>query len=67
MIIPMEQYTDLSKLNILQGSPAGYVGYGQGENLADKLLKMKEGIILFDEIEKANTDVIKALLTTLEE
>lgn len=67
MIIPMEQYTDLSKLNILQGSPAGFVGYGQGENLADKLLKMREWIILFDEIEKASADVIKALLTTLEE
>ena len=67
MIIPMEQYTDLSKLNILQGSPAGFVGYWQWENLADKLLKMKEWIILFDEIEKANADVIKALLTTIEE
>lgn len=69
MIIPMEQYNDITKLNILQGSPAGYVGYDDWEknNLATQLKKMGEGIILFDEIEKAHKDVIKALLTTLEE
>ena len=68
MIIPMEQYNDISKLNILQGSPKGYVWYDNGkDNLAENLKKMKEGIILFDEIEKADWEVIKALLTTIEE
>ena len=55
---------DVSKLI---GSPPGYVGYGKGGNLTEKIRKNPHRVILFDEIEKANIDAIQILLQVLEE
>lgn len=54
----------------LTGAPPGYVGSKEGNTLFDEALIQgsfsKPGIVLFDEIEKASTEVIRGLLNVLE-
>lgn len=54
----------------LTGAPPGYVGSKEGHTLFDPELIQgsfsKPGIVLFDEIEKASTEVIRALLNILD-
>jgi ATP-dependent Clp protease ATP-binding subunit ClpA len=54
----------------LTGAPPGYVGSKEGNTLFDESLIQgsfsKPGIVLFDEIEKASTEVIRGLLNVLE-
>lgn len=54
----------------ITGSPPGYVGSKEGQSLFDKD-KIKgrfsePGIVLFDEIEKANQDVVRAMMNILD-
>jgi ATP-dependent Clp protease ATP-binding subunit ClpC len=51
----------------LVGSPPGYVGYEEGGLLTEKVRRNPYTILLFDEIEKAHTDVFNLLLPILEE
>jgi len=54
----------------LTGAPPGYVGSKEGHSLFDADLIQgsfsKPGIVLFDELEKASTEVIRSLLNVLE-
>ncbi|TCB41581.1 ATP-dependent Clp protease ATP-binding subunit [Acinetobacter terrestris] len=54
----------------LTGAPPGYVGSKEGNTLFDEVAIQgsfsKPGIVLFDEIEKASTEVIRGLLNVLE-
>jgi ATP-dependent Clp protease ATP-binding subunit ClpA len=54
----------------LTGAPPGYVGSKEGHSLFDKDAIQgsfsKPGIVLFDELEKASTEVIRALLNVLD-
>jgi len=54
----------------LTGAPPGYVGSKEGNTLFDETQIQgsfsKPGIVLFDEIEKASTEVIRGLLNVLE-
>ena len=45
----------------------GYVGYDEGKSLVDKIRKKPYCLVLFDEIEKANNDVLNLLLQILED
>lgn len=49
------------------GSPAGYVGYGEGGKLTEHIRHHPASVILFDEIEKAHPDVLNLLLQILDE
>ena len=49
------------------GSPPGYVGYEDGGQLSEKVRRHPYSVILFDEIEKAHTDVFNILLQILED
>lgn len=49
------------------GSPAGYVGYGDGGKLTEHIRHHPASVILFDEIEKAHPDVLNLLLQVLDE
>ena len=52
----------------LIGSPPGYVGYQEGGQLTTFVKKRKPySVILFDEIEKAHSDVLNLLLQILDE
>ena len=51
----------------LFGAAPGYVGYEQGGQLVNHIRKFRQGIILFDEIEKADPEVMDPLLSLLED
>ena len=51
----------------LIGSPPGYVGYDEGGYLTKKVKQKPYSIVLFDEIEKAHSDVLNMLLQILED
>jgi hypothetical protein len=59
-------YSSQDALNNLIGSPRGFIGSNEGE-LSKKLLTVKSGIILCDEIEKADSKVLNFFLELLED
>lgn len=63
----MSEYTDKTSINKLIGSSPGYVGYDKGGILTEKVKKNTHSLILFDEIQKADPDVLFSLLQILEE
>ncbi len=65
--LDMSEYMELHSVSKLIGSPPGYVGYGEGGQLTERVRKMPYCLILFDEIEKAHPDVFNLLLQVLEE
>ena len=65
--IDMSEYTDKSAVNKLVGSSPGYIGFDKGGVLTEKVRKNPYSLILFDEIQKADEDVLYSLLQILEE
>lgn len=65
--LDMGEYTERHSVSKLIGAPPGYVGYGDNGILVNAVLQNPNRIILFDEIEKAHTDVHKLLLSILED
>ena len=65
--VDMSDYMEKHTTSRLVGSPPGYVGYGEGGFLTEKVRRKPYCVILFDEIEKAHPDVFNLLLQMLEE
>ena len=65
--IDMSEYTDKTAVNKLVGSSPGYIGFDKGGVLTEKVRKNPYSLILFDEIQKADEDVLYSLLQILEE
>lgn len=65
--IDMSEYMEKHSVSKLIGSPPGYVGYGEGGQLTEKVRRMPYSVILFDEVEKAHADVLNLLLQILDE
>ena len=65
--IDMSELMERHSISSLIGSPAGYIGYGEGGNLTEKVRHNPYSVILFDEIEKAHPDVFNILLQILED
>ena len=65
--VDMSDYMEKHTTSRLVGSPPGYVGYGEGGWLTEKVRRKPYCVILFDEIEKAHPDVFNLLLQMLEE
>ena len=65
--IDMSEFMEKFSVARLVGAPPGYVGYEQGGQLTEKVRRKPYSIILFDEIEKANSDVFNVLLQVLDE
>ncbi|MFH1712682.1 MAG: ATP-dependent Clp protease ATP-binding subunit [Candidatus Jacksonbacteria bacterium] len=65
--INMSEFQESFNISKLIGAPAGYVGYKQGNQLADKINAKPYSVVLFDEMEKAHPDVFNLLLSVLEE
>jgi len=63
----LSEYTDQTSVNKLIGSSPGYVGYGKGGVLTEKIQRNPYSLILFDEVQKAHQDVLFLLLQILEE
>ena len=65
--IDMSELMDQYSSSKLIGAPPGYVGYDSGDNLMERVRRKPYSLVLFDEIEKANPDVLNILLQILEE
>ena len=65
--IDMSEFGEKHNTSRLVGAPAGYVGYEDGGKLTDKIRRQPYSVVLFDEIEKAHSDVFHMLLQLLED
>lgn len=65
--IDMSEFRERHTLSGLLGAPAGYVGYGEGGTLTEKVRRNPYCLVLFDEVEKAHPDILNILLQILEE
>jgi ATP-dependent Clp protease ATP-binding subunit ClpC len=65
--LDMSEYMEKFNVSRLVGSPPGYVGYEEGGQLTEKVRRNPYSVVLFDEIEKAHSDVWNMLLQILEE
>lgn len=65
--LDMSEFNQSHTVSRLVGSPAGYVGYGQGGELTEKVRRNPFCVLLFDEFEKAHRDVRNLLLQILDE
>jgi len=65
--IDMSEFMERHNTSRLVGATAGYVGYDDGGQLTEAVRRKPYSIVLFDEIEKAHTDVFNILLQILED
>ena len=65
--IDMSEYSEKFNTSRLVGAPPGYVGYGDGGQLTERVRRHPYSIVLLDEIEKAHGDVFNLLLQVLDE
>ena len=65
--IDMSEYMEKHSVSRLVGAPPGYVGYDEGGQLTEAVRRKPYSVILFDEIEKAHTDVFNILLQVLDD
>ena len=65
--IDMSEYMERFSVSRLIGAPPGYVGFEEGGELTERVRRNHYSVILFDEIEKAHTDVFNLLLQLLDE
>lgn len=65
--IDMSEFMEKYSVSKLIGSPAGYVGYEEWWWLTESVRRKPYSVVLFDEIEKASTEVLNILLQILDE
>ncbi len=63
----MSEYMEKHTASLLVGAPPGYVAYEEGGKLTEAVRRQPYSIILFDEIEKAHSDIFNILLQVLDE
>lgn len=65
--LDMSEYMEKYSVSRLIGAPPGYVGYEEGGQLTEAVRRKPYSVVLFDEIEKAHTDVFNVLLQVLDD
>jgi ATP-dependent Clp protease ATP-binding subunit ClpB len=65
--IDMSEYSEKHSVARLVGAPPGYVGYDQGGQLTEAVRRRPYSVVLFDEVEKAHSDVFDTLLQVLDD
>ncbi|WP_127360865.1 ATP-dependent chaperone ClpB [Actinacidiphila soli] len=65
--LDMSEYQERHTVSRLLGAPPGYVGYEEGGQLTEAVRRKPYSVILFDEVEKAHTDVFNTLLQILDD
>jgi ATP-dependent Clp protease ATP-binding subunit ClpB len=65
--LDMSEYMEKHSISRLVGSPPGYVGYEQGGQLTEAVRRRPYSVILFDEVEKANSEIFNTLLQVLDD
>jgi len=65
--IDMSEYMEKHSVARLVGAPPGYVGYEEGGVLTETVRRRPYQVVLFDEMEKAHSDVFNILLQVLDD
>lgn len=65
--LDMSEFAEKHTVSRLFGSPPGYIGYDEGGQLTEKVRRKPFSVVLFDEIEKAHSDIFNLLLQILED
>jgi ATP-dependent Clp protease ATP-binding subunit ClpB len=65
--LDMSEYMEKHAVARMIGAPPGYVGYEEGGQLTEAVRRRPYSVILFDEIEKAHSDVFNVLLQILDD
>lgn len=65
--LDMSEFSESHSVSKLVGAPPGYVGYDDGSNLCNRVRHNPYCLVLFDEIEKAHTDIYNLMLQILDE
>jgi len=65
--IDMSEYMEKHSVSRLVGAPPGYVGYDEGGQLTEAVRRRPYCVVLFDEVEKAHSDVFNILLQVLDD
>jgi ATP-dependent Clp protease ATP-binding subunit ClpB len=65
--IDMSEYMEKHSVSRLIGAPPGYVGYDEGGALTEAVRRRPYQVVLFDEVEKAHSDVFNVLLQVLDD
>jgi ATP-dependent Clp protease ATP-binding subunit ClpB len=65
--IDMSEYQESHTVSRLLGAPPGYVGYEEGGQLTEAVRRRPYSVVLFDEIEKAHSEVFNVLLQLLDD
>ena len=63
----MSEYKEPHSISRLIGSPPGYVGHEEGGQLSEKLRRQPYSVVLFDEVEKADREVLGILLQMMDD
>jgi ATP-dependent Clp protease ATP-binding subunit ClpB len=65
--IDMSEYQEKHTVSRMIGAPPGYIGYDEAGQLTEAIRRRPYSVVLFDEIEKAHTDVLNVLLQLLDD
>lgn len=65
--LDMSEYMERHEVSKMIGAPPGYIGYGQGGQLTERVRRNPYTVVLLDEMEKAHPDVFNMLLQILED
>jgi ATP-dependent Clp protease ATP-binding subunit ClpB len=65
--LDMSEYQERHTVSRLMGAPPGYIGFEEGGQLTEAVRRKPYSVVLFDEIEKAHTDVFNTLLQILDD
>ena len=65
--LDMSEYMERHEVSKMIGAPPGYIGYGEGGQLTEKVRRNPYTVVLLDEVEKAHPDVFNMLLQILDD
>ncbi|CAF0863200.1 unnamed protein product [Didymodactylos carnosus] len=65
--VDMSEYQEKHAISKLIGSSPGYVGYQERGQLTESLIKCPTAVVLFDEVDKAHTDILTIMLQLFDE
>lgn len=65
--IDLSEYGQQHTVSRLIGSPPGYIGYGEGGQLSEAVRQNPHSVVLFDEVEKAHSEVLNLMLQIFDE
>src|SRR5699024_2147969 len=63
----MSEYMEKHSVYRLVGAPPGYVGHEEGGQLTEQVRRRPWSVVLFDELEKAHSDLHNILLQVMED